>query len=70
MFQNVKLASIYKKLDDMPTRKENERMMGKLSSFHTSMMARFDTMESLLSKVHHKVDGKFKNNDYLQLVKF
>ena len=54
----------------MPTRKENERMMGKLSSFHTSMMARFDTMESLLPKVHHKVDGKFKNNDYLQLVKF
>ena len=61
-FQNVKLASINNKLDDMPTREENERVIEKLFSFHTSMMDRLDRMESLLRKVEHKLDGKFKNN--------
>ena len=69
-FQNVKLASINDKLDDMPTREENERVIEKLFSFHTSMMDRFDRMESLLRQVHLKLDGKSKNNDFLQSVKF
>ena len=58
-FQNVKLASINDKLDDMPTREENE----KLSSSHTSMMDRFDRVESLLRKFCQKLGGKFENND-------
>ena len=62
-FQNVKLAAINDKLDDMPTREENERVIEKLFSFHTSMMDRFDRMESLLRKVERKLDGKVKNND-------
>ena len=62
-FQNVKPASINDKLDDMPTREENERVIEKLSSFHTSMMDRFDRVESLLRKFGHKLDGKFENND-------
>ena len=67
-FQNVKLASINDKLDDMPTREENERVIEKLSSFHTSMMDRFDRMESLIQQVHLKLDGNSENNDYLQSV--
>ena len=59
-FQDVKLASINDKLDDMPTREENERVMEKLFSFHTSMMDRFDRVESLLLKGELKLDGKFK----------
>ena len=47
----------------MPTREENERVIEKLSSFHTNMMDRFDRVESLLRKFDHKVDGKFENND-------
>ena len=62
-FQNVKLAAINDKLDDMPTREENERVIEKLFSFHTSMMDRLDRMESLLRKVERKLDGKVKNND-------
>ena len=62
-FQNVKLAAINDKLDDMPTREENERVIEKLFSFHTSMMDRFDRMESLLRNVERKLDGKVKNND-------
>ena len=54
----------------MPTREENERVIEKLSSFHTSMMDRFDRMESLLRKVDRKLDGKFKYKDFLQSVKF
>ena len=52
-FQNVKLSSINDKLDDIPTKEENERVIEKL----------LDRMESLLRKVEHKLDGKFKNND-------
>ena len=62
-FQNVKLASINDKLDDMPTREENERVTEELSSFHTRMMDIFYRVESLLRKVDHKLDGKFENND-------
>ena len=62
-FQNVKLASINDKLDDMPIREENERVIEKLFSFRTSMMYRFDRVESLLRKFDHKLDGKFENND-------
>ena len=62
-FQNVKLSSINDKLNDIPTKEENERVKEKLSSFHKSMMDRLDIMESLLRKVDHKLDGKFKNND-------
>ena len=54
----------------MPTREENERVIEKLSSFHTSMMDRFDRMESLLRKVERKLDGKVENNDQVQFVKF
>ena len=54
----------------MPTREENERVIEKLFSFHTSMMDRFDRMESLLRKVERKLDGKVKNNDQVQFVKF
>ena len=35
-------------------------MIEKLFSFHTSMMDRFDRMESLLRKVERKLDGKVK----------
>ena len=59
-FQNVKLAAINDKFDDMPTKEENERVIEKLFSFHTSMMDRFDRMESLLRKVERKLDGKVK----------
>ena len=52
-FQNFKLSSINDKLDDIPTKEENERVIEKL----------LDRMESLLRKVEHKLDGKFKNND-------
>ena len=52
-FQNFKLSSINDKLDDIPTKEENERVIEKL----------LDRMESLLRKVDHKLDGKFKNND-------
>ena len=52
-FQNFKLSSINEKLDDIPTKEENERVIEKL----------LDRMESLLRKVDHKLDGKFKNND-------
>ena len=62
-FQNVKPASINDKLDDMPTREENERVTEELSSFHTRMMDIFYRVESLLRKVDHKLDGKFENND-------
>ena len=61
-FQNFKLSSINDKLDDIPTKEENERVIEKLSSFHISMMDRFDRMESLIRRVEHKLDGKFKNN--------
>ena len=54
----------------MPTREENERVIEKLFSFHTSMMDRFDRMESLLRKVERKLDGKVENNDQVQFVKF
>ena len=62
-FQNVKLSSINDKLDDMPTREENERVIEKLFSFHTSMMDELTKIESLPQKVGHKLDGKLKNND-------
>ena len=52
-FQNFKLSSINDKLNDIPTKEENERVIEKL----------LDRMESLLRKVEHKLDGKFKNND-------
>ena len=52
-FQNFKLSSINDKLDDIPTKGENERVIEKL----------LDRMESLLRKVDHKLDGKFKKND-------
>ena len=52
-FQNFKLSSINDKLNDIPTKEENERVIEKL----------LDWMESLLRKVEHKLDGKFKNND-------
>ena len=52
-FQNFKLSSINDKLDDIPTKEENERVIEKL----------LDRMESLLRKVEHKLDGKFKNNE-------
>ena len=65
-FQNVKLASINDKLDDMPTREENERVIEKLFFFHTSMMDRLDRMESLLQSL---LESKSKNNDFLQSVK-
>ncbi|XP_022785689.1 uncharacterized protein LOC111326027 [Stylophora pistillata] len=60
-FQDVKLASINEKLDDIPTKEENERAMKKLFSFHTSMMDRFDRMESrmesLIRQVNRKLEG-------------
>ena len=62
-FQNFKLSSINDKLDDIPTKEENERVITKLFSFHISMIDRLDRMESLLRKVDHRLDGKFKNND-------
>ena len=58
-FQNVKLSSINDKLDDIPTKEENERVIEKLFSFHNSMIDRLDRMESLLRKVDHRLDGKF-----------
>ncbi|PFX28590.1 Tankyrase-1 [Stylophora pistillata] len=60
-FQNVKLASIHDKLDDMPTKDENERVITKLFSFHTSMMDRLDRMESRMESFFrnfgHRLDG-------------
>ncbi|PFX16755.1 Ankyrin repeat and EF-hand domain-containing protein 1 [Stylophora pistillata] len=56
-FQNVKLASINEKLDDMPTKDESERVIKKLHSFHTSLMEKLDSMESFIREVHHKLDG-------------
>ena len=48
----------------MPTREENERVIEKLSSFHTSIMDRYDKIESLIRKVELKLDGKSKDNKY------
>ena len=48
----------------MPTREENERVVEKLFSFHTSIIYRLDRMQSLLRKVEHKLDGKSKDNKY------
>ncbi|XP_022805989.1 uncharacterized protein LOC111343113 [Stylophora pistillata] len=56
-FQSVKLASINDKLDDIPTKDENERVITKLFSFHTSMIDRFDRMECLIRKVNRRLDG-------------
>ena len=65
-FQNVKLSSINDKLDDIPTKEENERVMEKLFSFHKSMMDRFDRMESLLRKVGKMVSLKTTTSCNLQ----
>lgn len=56
-FQSVKFASINDKLDDIPTKDENERVITKLSSFHTSMIDRLDKMESLIREVNRRLDG-------------
>ena len=65
-FLNVKFDSINYKLDDMPTKEENERVKGKLFNFlydfRTEMKNGFSRMELLFQKLENKIDGKFINN--------
>ena len=69
-FQKPKLDSIDNKLDDLPTREELERIVVILSSSNEPVMDELQSVTSLLREVSHKLDSKFKNNDYLQFVKF
>lgn len=59
----VKLAPVNNKLDDIPTREESERMMGKLFSFLANITYKLSRIESSMLNFEHKVKCKFKNND-------
>ena len=57
-FCKVKRALIPKKLDDMPTKEENERVIKTLSNILTEIMNRIGRVELLLQTFVKKIDSK------------